>query len=171
MSPHVPQVSRKSRRVMPLCAGEDGHADPYMIALSLVHLRFCELAALIHKFCQTGELSRLTLQWSNIVESLRKCGGALAHVRGTDWEARVRVIGHARIIDCEMRPLMLTWASAAKAELSKLKCEQKLRTKVAYDRWVDNQLRLGAGAPSVKPSEPRHQSKKLSTSTRPKIRR
>ena len=68
---------RKSRRVMPLCAGEDGHADPYMMALSLVHLRFCELAALIQKFCQTGELSRLTLQWSNIVESLRKCGGAL----------------------------------------------------------------------------------------------
>ena len=40
---------RKSRRVMPLCAGEDGHADPYMIALSLVHLRFCELVALIQK--------------------------------------------------------------------------------------------------------------------------
>ena len=41
---------------------------------------------------------------------------------------------------------MLSWAFAANTELSKLKCEQKLRTKVAYDRWVDNQLRLGAGA-------------------------
>ena len=43
---------RKSRRVMPLCAGEDGHSDPYMIAISLVHLRFCELAALAQKNCQ-----------------------------------------------------------------------------------------------------------------------
>ena len=32
---------------MPLCASEDGHSDRHMIALSLVHLRFCELVALV----------------------------------------------------------------------------------------------------------------------------
>ena len=131
---------------MPLTAGADGHANPHMGGLMLVHLRFCELAALMNKFSTTGDCAPLVLQWSNIAESLRKCNGMLLHVRGSIWEGRVISVGHLRILDCERRPTILAWASEAKAELAKLKVEQKLNTKVAYDRWVDHQLRLGAGA-------------------------
>ena len=50
------------------------------------------------------------------------------------------------MIDTHQRPLLIQWASAAKAELKRLKNEENSKAKVAYERWVDDQLRLGAGA-------------------------
>ena len=45
------ELKLKMRPVMPPQVGELGAADPLMLGMSLVHLRFCELAAMIHKFC------------------------------------------------------------------------------------------------------------------------
>ena len=78
--------------------------DPFMVGLSLVHLRFCELAALMNKFSVVQDGAKLALQWSNITANMRKPGRTLiAATRGSIWEARVIVAGHAHIIDMHLR--------------------------------------------------------------------
>jgi len=87
-------LERKMRPAVPTQAGSEGTANPYMMGLSLMHLRCTELAALMHKHCQTGELVKFLLQWSNITEAIRRPKGALlTAVRGTIWEMRALIVG------------------------------------------------------------------------------
>ena len=51
-------LERKMRPAVPTQAGSEGTANPYMMGLPLMHLRCTELAALMHKHCQTGELAK-----------------------------------------------------------------------------------------------------------------
>ena len=94
---------------MPPLVGELGTADPNMIGMSLVHLRFCELAAFIHKCCQTGDCTKMVLQWSCITQKLRLPHGDLSKAtRGNKWERQVAVVGHARILGTHLRPLWIS---------------------------------------------------------------
>ena len=81
------------------------------------------------------------------MEAIRRPKGALlTAVRGTIWEMRALIVGATPLIDTHKRPLLIEWASAAKAELKQLKDQGNSNAKVTYERWVDDQLRLGAGA-------------------------
>ena len=73
-------LKRKMRPAIPTQVRNEGTANPYMMGLSLMHLRFAELAAYVLKFAnkpeQCGE--QFVLQWNSLTEQLRKPRGLLA---------------------------------------------------------------------------------------------
>ena len=140
-------LQRKMRPAIPPQVGEAGSANPLMIGLSLVHLRFTELAALMFKFPRIHDGAKLALQWSNITSNMRKPGRALiSGTMGTIWEARVVTSGRLNIIDIHVRPALLQWASEAKAEAIQLKTDFTSQSFINYRRWIGRQIEAGAGA-------------------------
>ena len=121
-----------------------------MMGLQAVQLRFCELAAMQLRFRTTPEKcnAQFFRQWSEITAMLRKPTGALAAFRedSMDWEVRILTIGHAILNHWELRGRMVTWASEAKNQIKARSAEQTKQSKLHYHRWVDTQLRMGAGA-------------------------
>ena len=58
----------------------------------------------------------------------------------------MRTMGHATIYHWILRDQMLKWASVAKIQIKEKIAEQTKESRAQYHRWVDSQLRLGAGA-------------------------
>ena len=121
-------------------AKEDGAADKVMMGLQAVQLRFRNTP----EKCN----AQFFRQWSEVTAMLRKPTGALAALRedSMDWEVRILTIGHATLNHWELRGRMITWASEAKSQIKARSAEQTKQTKLHYHRWVDSQLRMGAGA-------------------------
>ena len=87
-------------------------------------------------------------QWKAITATLRKptaCLRALFKAE-PEWEYRVAVIGVANCAYFEQRTLFLERASAATARLKGMAATQTKEGRAAYEKWVDNQLRIGVGA-------------------------
>ena len=142
-------LEKRMRPVITPQAGEDGNADFAMRGLSLIHLRFAELAAYVLKFAnkpeQCGE--QFVLQWISITEQLRKPRGLLAEFLREDlsWEMRVLVVGHSSYKDLHLRPSILQWAGVAKKEVKSRRDAQTLVSRTGFRKWVAEQLRNGAG--------------------------
>ena len=87
-------------------------------------------------------------QWSDITGKLIRPTGALLDLVLTDskWESRLRTMGQASVYHWLLRDQLIAWASEAKAQIKEKSADQTRETRAQYHRWVDSQLRLGAGA-------------------------
>ena len=131
-------------------ACEDGTADKVMLGLKVVRLRVCQLVAMLLRFriSRSKRNAQFYKQWEDITAKLRAPTGALKAVaaEGMVWATRIFMIGRASLFDWQLRDSMIAWASDAKAQVKARSTEQNKVSKTQYDRWVDGQLRLGAGA-------------------------
>ena len=62
------------------------------------------------------------------------------------WQVRVAVAGHSNTRDMHLRPLLIQWAGMAKQEVRSRRDAQTAESRNAFRKWVDEQLRTGAGA-------------------------
>lgn len=143
------ELPRKMRPAIPMNGREHGISDGRELGLTIMHLRLCELAALLLRHQLTPERCQpqFFAQWNAIVGKLRRPTGFLKTATdGTKLEFLLKVFGNARVSDFHLRTLMLQCASEVNNEIKLRESRANKEAKHSYDRWIDDQLRMGAGA-------------------------
>jgi len=143
------ELKRRRRPAVAMNAKEECMGDVRALGLMAVHLRLCEMAALMLRFKLAPEKCSPTFfaQWNNIAEKVRSPSGYMkTAIAGTKLEWFLKAAGMAIISEFRWRPMLLECASQAKAEVKNCKSAAAKASKEKWYRWVDDQLRCGAGA-------------------------
>jgi ribonuclease HI len=143
------------RRVVPPMARHTGRADAAARGLQWLGVRFSELHGLlraVQRRTDAGELptSQMLLQWGAITAKFRAPTGVLAALmadeEGKSWIWRVIAAGWTSIMDSSSQDIFKVWgAEARKAAARRCRARSEDASR-AWWTWVDEQLRVGAGA-------------------------
>ena len=142
-------LPRKKRPAVPMNGKDDGIMDTGDMGLMILHQRLCELAALLLRYQLTPGRCKpqFFAQWNNIVgKLLRPTGFLKVGTEGTKFEARMNWFGNARIDDAHLRMHMIKCAGEIKIEVKANTSKASKESRESYHRWVDDELRRGAGA-------------------------
>ena len=137
-----------NQRVLPNRAGHCSSTDDITLGLLWFKRALGDMVIFLTRFQQAMPTSMAARQWSAILQQVRRPHFTLVALYNYDeqWMRKAGIMAMLLPSSFHVVPLLKHWArEAAEQALSRSVAAGKVRSQ-AWWRWVDDQLRLGAGA-------------------------
>ena len=135
---------------VPRAAGSCGRSDGITLGLSWVEKRLAEQAGILGSLALGAACTpAMAGQWAALGKSLRNPVGPAARLLEEErdkWQWRLLAAGCLSMADTYAADSLRRWAAEARAQAAQRGSAAARDARRGWRRWVDEQLRLGAGA-------------------------